>query len=76
MKKCAVLLFVAVHTSLAAAANTIAPDPEQKQPEKKTETNGSKVLSKGYFSIFDLLLSSPEPQDTASKKVAVPAKTS
>ncbi|MEN9638857.1 MAG: hypothetical protein RLZZ262_725 [Bacteroidota bacterium] len=75
MKKCYVLLFVAVHTSLAAAANSASPEPQQKQPEKKTENQTPKALSKGYFSIFDLLLSTPEPQDT-TKKVVAPTKAS
>lgn len=66
---------VGVHTSLAAAAHSAIPSPEQKQPEKKTESTTPKVLSKGYFSIFDLLLTTPEPQDTATKKIVAPVRS-
>jgi hypothetical protein len=76
MKKCAFVILVAVHTSLAAAAKHGTENPQQKEPEKKTEQRTQKVLSKGYFNIFELLLITTEPKDTTEKAVSPPAKTS
>jgi hypothetical protein len=69
MKKCTFLLLVAANTSLAALANNGSPAPQQKEPEKKEIIKQSKLLSKGYFNIFELLLTAPEPKDTTTTTI-------
>jgi hypothetical protein len=76
MKKCAFIILVAVHTSLAVAAKHGTESPQQKEPDKKTEQRTQKVLSKGYFNIFELLLTTSEPKDTTEKTVSPPVKSS
>jgi hypothetical protein len=75
MKKCTFLFLFALNTSLAALANNREQTPQQKEPEKKIESKQTKLLSKGYFTIFELLLDTPEPQDTTLKKVQVIEKS-
>ena len=75
MKKRNFVLLMAVHVSLAAAAKNEDQIQPQKANQEKTTSQSSNLLSKGYFNIFELLLTTPEPKDTTEVKLKVPQKS-
>jgi hypothetical protein len=75
MKKRNFVLLMAVHVSLAAAAKNEDQIQPQKANQEKTTSQSSNLLSKGYFNIFELLLTTPEPKDTTGVKLTAPQKS-
>jgi hypothetical protein len=75
MKKRNFVLLIAIHASLAAAAKNDDQIQPSKETQQKTTSQSSNLLSKGYFNIFELLLTTPETKDTTEVNLKVPQKS-